>query len=549
MGTSIPAPFSELFQLFTTFDKVETGHMLLIGGAILVGMMVLRILGSMRQPSTTYGSAHFARYREIKPLVKRIWERRNCLHLGSSRTLIPYPVGLTDKQQESHMLVCAPSGKGKTACIIIPGLLQEDGHRSLFINDIKRELINLCMGALQAKGYTCLVLSPTRPEESHRYNPLMHVASMEDAEALAECLVSNTGTSDEPFWNNAAKLLLTATILHLRTADPQAPLSSLTDILCGNSMTDMMHIILNSPSKLARSVASSFLSSLTDNAKLAGSILADMSSRLLGLQNPNVAAVTAEDEFDFATFIDQPTAFILSIPASDTARLKWLSATFTMQLMSYTARRAEQSKQGRLPRHVAFYLDEFSNMGVVPNFLKQITLVRSAGIAFLLAIQNFAQLQNTYGPEGLETVLAGTATHVIFSGCGQKETEFYAKRMGEHTIQPQSKSVQGNGWTRSQRTTSESEAARALMTPDELRTMKINQLLILSENLPPIRLRSKPYFKQPHLKKWVQLPEVLPYRPFTIQEKLSAKKPEQTPEEEQTPTNENPLQHSWLPLE
>ena len=37
------------------------------------------------------------------------------------------------------------------------------------------------------------------------------------------CIVENTGTSAEPFWDNAARLLLTATILHLHTSEPQAP--------------------------------------------------------------------------------------------------------------------------------------------------------------------------------------------------------------------------------------------------------------------------------------------------------------------------------------
>ena len=276
-------------------------------------------------------------------------------------------------------------------------------------------------------------------------------------------------------------------------------------------------MILHSPSQLARSVATSFLSSLPENPKLAGSIMADMSSRLLGLQNPMVAEVTSTDEFNFTDFIERPTAFILSIPASDTDRLKWLSAAFSMQLMNYVTKKAESSLNGRLPRPLVFYLDEFANMGVIPHFMQDISLVRSAGIAFILAIQNFAQLQRTYGPEGLDTVLANAATQVLFSGCGQKETEFYSRRMGEHTVRPQSKSM--NAARREQQTTTtESEAARPLMTPDELRTMRIDQLLILSENFPPISIRSKPYYQQHRLTKRIGLPARLPYRPMKVQD-------------------------------
>jgi len=501
--------------IFKTLWQSSTGQCCLaIIGFMGLFALFARIGPYLRGPSKTYGTARFGDGADIMSLIPRAGEKHNRLRLGTHMSLLRPSMSLSDKQQESHVFICAPSGKGKTASIIIPGLLREDGHKSLFINDIKRELINRCLGTLQTKGYTCYVLSPTRPQESHRYNPLCHVSSMEDAEDLAACIVDNTGTSVEPFWNNSAKLLLTATILHLRASNPKAPLSEVTEILCGN-IEDIMQIIMKSPSRLARNAASSFLSSFPQNPKLAGSVLADMATRLLGLQNPNMVSVTSEDEIDFEEFIDQPTALILSIPASDSRRLRWFSAAFSMQLMSYVTKKAEESPDGRLPRPLAFYLDEFSNMGVIPHFLQHISLVRSAGIAFILAIQNFSQLQNTYGSEGLDTVLAGSATHVVFSGCGQRETEFYSRRMGVHTVRPQAESFKG--WNRTDETTTQSEAGRPLMFPDELRTMKADQLIVLSENLPPVRVKMRPYFKQQRLKKRVNLPMVLPYRPIDLE--------------------------------
>src|SRR2546430_15577459 len=199
--------------------------------------------------------------------------------------------------------------------------------------------------------------------------------------------------------------------------------------------------------------------------------------------------------------IEKPMAIFLCIPASNSQRLNCLSAAFFIQLMAYLTKQAEHAPDGQLPRPMAFYLDEFANIGVIPHFLQHISLVRSAGIAFLLATQNFGQLRTTYGHEGLETILANTTTHVVFSGCGQVETDYYSRRIGQTTVPSVSLSHQ-NALDLDPKAT-QSNASRPLIYPDQLRTMKGDQLVVLSENLPPARVKAKPYFKQPHLKKLV----------------------------------------------
>jgi type IV secretion system protein VirD4 len=506
VGLALPIIFiAGLAQLWLN------GRMVLIAIGSLFVLAVLfdmsRHLIKPRIRKDTYGTAHFATPQEIKALLTSPNDTTRLLigSYGRWRS-----VGLTYRQQESHVLLCAPTGKGKTSSIILPGLLREDGMRNLVINDVKGELVSKTLGALQ-QHYTCCLFSPTRVTESHRYNPLCHVHSMEDAEDLARCIVENTGTSAEPFWDNAARLLLTATILHLHTSEPQAPLSRITDLLCGMGLDEIVQEMMKSPSQLARDVAVSFMASLSNNPKLAGSILADMASRLFLLRNPSIVTVTSSDEFDFENMMEKPTAIFLCIPASDSQRLKWLSAAFFMQLMAFLTKRAEHSSDRRLPRPMAFYLDEFANIGVIPHFLQHISLVRSAGIAFLLATQNFGQLHATYGNEGLETILANTNTHVMFSGCGQVETDYYSRRIGQTTVPSVSLSHQHTLDLDPKAT--ESMTSCPLIYPDQLRTMKADHLVVLSENLPPVRVKAKPYFKEAHLKKLVNLPPVLPSRP------------------------------------
>src|SRR5260370_42527384 len=109
------------------------------------------------------------------------------------------------------------------------------------------------------------------------------------------------------------------------------------------------------------------------------------------LRKRTIVVVSSGDELDFENMIETPTAIFLCIPASDSQRLKWLSAAFFMQLMASLTKQAEHAPDGRLPRPLAFYLDEFAKIGAIPHFFQHISLCRSACIAFLLPTQYFSQ--------------------------------------------------------------------------------------------------------------------------------------------------------------
>src|SRR5579859_6863638 len=181
-----------------TLCMIGISIVLILIVAIPVGLILA--LKNAKTPSIikgTYGTAHFATEPEVQAAhliseKKRALAGEHYLYLGvllhASFSNEPVVIALNQRQQESHVLLVAPTGNGKTSCIIIPNLLYENGRRSLFINDIKGELVDKCAGAL-AQRHHCFIFAPTRPARSHHYNPLAHVQDMNDAEDLAAAIV------------------------------------------------------------------------------------------------------------------------------------------------------------------------------------------------------------------------------------------------------------------------------------------------------------------------------------------------------------------------
>lgn len=504
--------------------------------AILLGMGLLAVMYKLfpwqkvnLKVSAAHGTAHWATMQEAQPFFSLRGKRaqqESQLPLGTYRG---YQLTLKEKQLEEHVLIVGPSGKGKTAGVIVPGILSERGRRSLVIIDPKQELVRLTAGAVE-QHMSVQLFAPTQPEHSQRYNPLAFINSMEDAEDFAACWVSNTGRSSDPFWDRNTELLITATVLHLRTERPDAPFSALADLLSGTSFEEMDALLSESPSQDARRIAGAFMKDLRLNEKTAGGVFTDVAGRFFRVHNPKIRAVTASNELDFSSMIDEPTALYLSIPSSAAERLQPITACLLMQMFATFIERAERAPEGRLPRGVTCYLDEFANAGRIPHMSQRITMLRSSRVALILAIQNYAQLDGLYGEEQKKTILSNATTHLVLPGSGQDEVEFYSKRIGSTTAigQTMSHNLMAREGERNQ---GQQEIGRKLIMPEELRTMKRGQLLLLSDTIPPLIIKNTPYYKS-SLARLANHPFTQPLRQIEREEERA--KPE---EESESPAN------------
>ena len=243
--------------------------------AILSALPAVLLAGCLyvvkpRRTATSHGSAHWATLGELKQakLIAAPTGQGTQLLAGpgqphgqaapESLLLVGYrgrhAIALTERQQESHILIVAPTGKRKSSGFFVPALLGERGHRSMIVNDLKGELFALTAGAV-SRYHKVQLFSPTHPERSNGYNPLSHIRTSKQARDFATSWVENTGLSREVFYNNASMVLIVASVLHLIDTEPGAPLAKLAELLSSNTLDSMKTLLLNSQSERARRTA------------------------------------------------------------------------------------------------------------------------------------------------------------------------------------------------------------------------------------------------------------------------------------------------------
>ena len=390
------------------------------------------------------------------------------------------------------------SGAGKSASYVIPNACQQLG--SYVFTDPKGELYDKTAGYLKEKGYKIKVLNLVRPQKSDGYNPLYHIKNEIDVDVIANTIVKGQGEavkSSDPYWDDMAEMLLKALIYYLKAVRPpeEQNLASCAELVRAannkggdNLLTNLMNQLpFDHPARM------NYKSIEIAPEKTYGSILSSLQSKLGKFDSREIAELTSTNTIDFEDIGKERTA--VYVISSDThAAYDFLLTIFFSQMIQHLYDYADECG-GELPTQTFFILDEFANIGKIPDFDKKISTSRSRKISFSVILQNLDQLEAVY-KEQHETILGNCDTHLFLGSNSQKTAEYFSKALGEKTIFRESESVNKDraDWKQG-KSVSEQNMARALLTPDELKRMDVDECIIYEKGLKPIKAQKYYYFK------------------------------------------------------
>lgn len=391
------------------------------------------------------------------------------------------------------------SGAGKSASYSKPNAYQKLG--SYVFTDPKGELYDDTAGYLQRNGYEIKALNLVDPKCSDGYNPLSHIKSDLDVDVIANTIVkgqSKTGAAD-PFWDDTAEMLLKSLIFYLIAVRPpeEQNLASCAEMVRAaaadnngsNLLKDMMSVL-----PMSHPARTNFKNVEVASEKTFSSILVSVQSKLGKFDSKDIAEVTSTDTISFEDIGTKKTSVYVISSDTHTA-YDFLLTIFFSQMIQQLYDLADKSPGGKLKVPTYFILDEFANIGQIPDFDKKISTSRSRKISFSVILQNLDQLEAIY-EKSYETIMGNCDTHLFLGSNSTKTVEYFSKALGEKTISRESSSInRDKDKHKTGFSDSEQIMARALMTPDELRRMSMDYCIIYEKGLKPIKAKKLFYFK------------------------------------------------------
>ena len=473
-----------------------------VAGATLVRLVVyLKAKNAKKyRRGVEYGSARWGRPEDIAPYIDPVPDWNIPLTRTESLTMTSRPKD-PKTARNKNILVIGGSGSGKTRFFVKPSLLQM--HSSYVVTDPKGQLLRET-GKLLAHGgpkrdengkpvrdkrgkvvyepYRIKVLNTINFSKSMKYNPLAYVRSEKDILKLVNVIIANTKgdgeKSSEDFWIKAERLLYCALIGYIwYEAEPEEKnFITLLELInaCEAREDDETY---KSPvdilfDELAQAQPEHFAVKQYVKFKMAAgktlkSILVSCGARLSPFDIKELRDIMTEDELELDTMGDRKTALFLIMSDTDTT-FNFVIAMLQSQLFNLLCDKADDLYNGRLPVHVRCLLDEFANIGQIPNFDKLIATIRSREISASIILQSQSQLKTIY-KDAADTIV-GNCDVTLFLGGKEKSTlKEISELLGKETIDSLSQSE--NRGTQTSHGLSYQKLGKELMTQDEIAVM------------------------------------------------------------------------------
>jgi type IV secretion system protein VirD4 len=481
-----------------------TGYALWRVGAAVVTMAAAG-LASGRHPSSRersiYGDARFANPREIKNAGLNA-------KLGDGIV-----VGRLGKQHlvfggEQFAMVAAPTRSGKGIGIVIPNLLTFAG--SVVVLDIKGENFQRTARYRKSRGQHVFLFNPFSKNGS-RYNPLASLSADSDrrfGEVMALATAIYPPVRDNPFWNEQAANLFVGLALFLcETPELQRTFEQLLSVLQTSRLSGDLR---RTASKLVQdrvadgrplsaACAGALLRFASTSEAASAGIVSAFHAPLLVFADPMVAAATRTSDFSLSDIRRRPTSIYVCIEPQHLRSARVILNLFFTQLIYQNTQSLPKTQHDSL--QCLLLMDEFTAIGRIEILAHSVAFIAGFGLRLVTIIQSIAQLAGVYGENDARTLIANHALRVVFAPSEMRDAREISEMLGMTTVRtPSEAHTHTSGGSRSTTTKRDSEQARPLLLPQELRALGETMELLLLAGHPPIRAAKIRYFEDPELR-------------------------------------------------
>lgn len=541
-GTSPELPQKQILycisKAFTVSGIKAIGLiMAIIGGLAFMAIFMGREGGNYDEERNfhysekgTYGTAGYLDIKEMKKLleVSNIKHTKGTILGLVGKDVISIP---SETRMNRNIAVYGASGSMKSRAFVRNMIFQSVKRgESLILTDPKSELYEDMSIYLEEQGYVVQVFNLVHPENSDSWNCLGELEQNEVmAQICADVIIKNTSEGKiDHFWDMSELNLLKALILYVDYEKQQkdrnlGQVYKMIAELSEKELDDRFDILPKGhPAKAPYNIFKQA------GDKVRGGVIIGLGARLQVFQNQLICDITAQNEFDFSLPGRRKCAYFC-ISSDQDSTFDFLSSLFFSFLFIKLVRYAdEKGEGGKLPVGVNFVLDEFPNIGAIPDFKKKISTVRSRNIGVSVIFQNLAQLKNRYPNDEWQEIIGNCDTQIALGCTDEMTAKFISERTGEVTISVSSRSKQLYAWRVSNYTPEYKETSsvgrRKLLTQDEVLRMPLDEALIILRGQNVFRVKKFDYTLHPESKK-LKKRKAIEHEPAWRNKKISENMP------------------------
>lgn len=499
-STAIEHPFS----ISLCEDSVRTVLLFILAYALGIGIYLSTQRNYRRREE--HGSAKWGN----PDLIRKRYEDKD---REKNKLLTQHTaIGLDGHKHRRNLnvLVCGGSGSGKTRFYAKPNIMQ--ANTSFVVLDPKGEILRDTGTLLKEKGYDIKVIDLINMERSDCYNPFVYLRSDNDIQRLVTNLFKNTtpkgSQSQDPFWDNAAMMLLLALVffLHYEAPPEEQNFAMVLDMIRDGSIDGDEDAYIVTPldmlfNKLEEAkpdhVALKYYKGYhVGSNKTLKSIQITLMARLEKFNLRPLAELTETDGLDLSSIGEKKTAVFGIIPDNDSS-FNFIIGMLYTQLFQQLYHQADFVHGGRLPVHVHFVMDEFANVALPDEFDKLLSTMRSRDISVSIIIQNMAQLKALFEKQW-ESIVGNCDEFLYLGGNEQSTHEYVSKLLGKETIDTNTygKSQGKNG----SYSTNYQLSGRELLMPDEVRMLDNRYALLFIRGENAVKDEKFDILKHPNVK-------------------------------------------------
>ncbi len=408
------------------------------------------------------------------------------------------PIDMRAMIGNNNVLVVGGSGAGKSRFFIKPNLLQMNA--SFVTTDPSGEIIASVGQTMADHGYKVKIFNLSDMEHSNCYNPLHYIRNEAGVGMVIDCFIKNTtdknGGKGDQFFTDAERLLYSACIFYLKdhcTDESKKNFANIVKMVNSSAVDENNPMAYKSPldsifEKLPKdSLAKKHYTAFKQaSGKTLKSIIISCMTRLQPFMTPQVINLTKTDELELEKIGNEKTAIFIIVPQTDKT-YNFLASMLYSQLFETLYHVAEQQKANggseMLKIPVRCMMDEFSNIGEVPEFPSRISTMRKYNISAAVALQDLSQIEAIYKDSW--RTLVGNCSSILFLGTQETTTlKYFSEMLGKKTVKDRSQTL--NRGSRSGSGKNFQNKGREVLTIDEMARLDPKNCIVFTQNMRPV---------------------------------------------------------------